>query len=203
MESTSGNEDFTFVGIFKIHTQYENLGLCNYIDEQQYQLSRAFKYSIAKINSDRTMLSGITLGYTMIDSCGSDSRDLLTKSGVHLNSNNKFIGLFGTMPGDTISDYISTVSQTIPVVSSGNRLIKFGDRGKYPQVFRTVESNWNTINALIAYFKARNWTQMKLVWSDTVEFNEFTKNLIDVAKQQNICVTVLLKLEKYYQQRYL
>uniref|UniRef100_I3JYY9 Extracellular calcium-sensing receptor-like n=1 Tax=Oreochromis niloticus TaxID=8128 RepID=I3JYY9_ORENI len=176
--------DVILGGLFQIHF-FSSVAIQSFTSQPQHVYALGFKlaqtmaFAIDEINRNSNLLSNVTLGYTLYDSCqelGIGFRAALSLANsqeekIILNGtcsgNPPVIGIVGD-PSSTPSIAISNVLglYRVPMVSYFATCSCLSDHQKYPSFFRTIPSDAFQVRAMIQILKHFGWTWVGLLVTD-------------------------------------
>ncbi|CAI5693429.1 extracellular calcium-sensing receptor-like [Oreochromis niloticus] len=181
--------DVILGGLFQIHffssvaiqsfTSQPQQPTCSGVYALGFKLAQTMAFAIDEINRNSNLLSNVTLGYTLYDSCqelGIGFRAALSLANsqeekIILNGtcsgNPPVIGIVGD-PSSTPSIAISNVLglYRVPMVSYFATCSCLSDHQKYPSFFRTIPSDAFQVRAMIQILKHFGWTWVGLLVTD-------------------------------------
>ncbi|RWS32017.1 metabotropic glutamate receptor 3-like protein [Leptotrombidium deliense] len=206
--------DIVLGAIFPVHERspvYE----CGRIQEEGIQQLESLLFTLKKINADSSILPGIKLGILALDSCDSTAYALEQTMDFikgFIARNNEYLAerqyscIDGSLPKfrdgmfDRIAGIIGGQSSAVSIqLANLLRLFKvpqisylstsptLSNKHKYDYFFRTVPSDVNQVQAILAVLKEFRWTYVSVVYSDTDYGNKGYEQLLEVGKYFNIC----------------
>ncbi|XP_078515267.1 vomeronasal type-2 receptor 26-like [Lissotriton helveticus] len=170
----------------------------------------AMLFAIEEINRTPDLLSNITLGFRIVDTCASQSRaiqglleELSGKSdpmpGYNCNLKSIPVGLVGEMLSST-SISLSRISGPFhfPVISYGSFLSTLSDKLQFPSFLRTVPSNTFQMMVLAQLMKFFGWTWIGMIISDDELGMVGGQSLKGLIEKNGGCVAFMEKIHLSY-----
>ncbi|XP_076002400.1 extracellular calcium-sensing receptor-like [Genypterus blacodes] len=166
--------------------------------QRAFRWAQVMIFAIEEINRDATLLPNISLGYRILNSCGSPTtalRAALTlASGVKENkSTTQCPPPISALIAESGSSLSIAVAETlgpyqVPVVSYFSTCACLSDKSKYPSFFRTIPSDYYQAKALAALVKHFGWQWIGAIQSD----NDYGRNGIlaftEEVKKLGVCI---------------
>ncbi|XP_054901492.1 extracellular calcium-sensing receptor-like isoform X1 [Poeciliopsis prolifica] len=159
-------------------------------------------FAIEEINNRTDLLPGISLGYSIYDTCGSIPRSI--KVALALNNRNESVSSSSDTPctkpvqvqaivGETSSSPSTAISTLIgpfhiPLISHFATCACLSDKTKYPSFLRTVPSDYYQSRALAQLVKRFGWTWVGAVRSNDDYGNNGIAAFTETAEQLGICL---------------
>ncbi|XP_051512773.1 extracellular calcium-sensing receptor-like [Myxocyprinus asiaticus] len=203
--------DFIIGGAFTIH--YSNLENHTYtrrpqplecsgsMNFKELRYARVLEFAVQEINNNSDLLPGITLGYSIHDSCASvpmtvklafqfanglDPVFNYTDSCANAAAVTAVVGESGSTPSISMSRILGPFG--IPQVSHSATCSCFSDKRQYPTFFRTIPSDHYQAAALASMVKYFGWTWIGVVRSDSDYGNFAMASFLKAAEEEGICV---------------
>ncbi|XP_073706714.1 extracellular calcium-sensing receptor-like [Garra rufa] len=171
---------------------------CKSLSLREFQNAQTMVFAIEEINNRPDILSGVSLGYKIYDSCGSINMAL--KSSLSLVNGDNASQLSCQRP-NTIQAIIAETSSTptiaisatvgplhLPVISHFATCACLSDRKKHPSFFRTIPSDYYQSQALAKLVKYFGWTWVGALCSDNDYGNNGMNTFIKAATEFGVCV---------------
>ena len=186
--------DVVIAGLFPVH-YYDSNKKDYVINEIAFTWIEAFHFAVHKINSNRSILPGLTLGYVIRDSCNDQEMGLRHTLDFILNSNfsetHKEVyraGKIGSTRGkcrctshqrskvmSVIGGAASLVSAAVanllgvehlPQISYSSTSVDLSNKHRYQSFLRTIPPDSYQAKAIADYLKHFNWTYVSVLASD-------------------------------------
>ncbi|XP_047248174.1 extracellular calcium-sensing receptor-like [Girardinichthys multiradiatus] len=204
--------DIKLGGIFYFHSSWKNVEntyeqkptplQCISLNFREIQFAQTMLYAIEEINNRTDLLPGISLGYSIYDTCGSIPRSI--KVALALNNGNESLSLNSDKPctkpvhvqaivGETSSSPSTAIATLIgpfhiPLISHFATCACLSDKTKYPSFLRTVPSDFYQSRALAHLVKHFGWTWVGAVRSNDDYGNNGIAIFTETAQQLGICL---------------
>ncbi|XP_014665419.1 PREDICTED: metabotropic glutamate receptor-like [Priapulus caudatus] len=202
--------------IMPLHEADAEHGCTKYIDTVLLQYMYAIVYAVEKINNDSEILPGITLGYTIYDSCQKDTIAIaralnfikirddpqnVTDAnddavGTALCDHCDVVGVIGEMFSH-ISVQISHILQLlqIPQVSPFSTSDVLSDKSEFPYFMRTVPADTNQVAAMVSLINRFGWSYVSMLYVEG-SYGENAARLFQllVSKNNGLCIGLYRKL---------
>ncbi|XP_018428553.1 PREDICTED: extracellular calcium-sensing receptor-like [Nanorana parkeri] len=201
--------DVIIGGIFAVHsavTMWRYVGslyynvICSAVHQREYRHLLAFIFAIDEINSSPDILSNVTLGYHVYDSCGHVNK--ATKDVLQiLSGHSKTVPNYSCMVRGTVAGFIGDLQSDTTLqmaqllnlygytqISYGARDTLLSDRKMFPNLFRTVPDNEMQYVAIVKLLKRLKWNWVGIITSDD-EYGE--REIQQLSKQltnHGICI---------------
>ncbi|XP_066566545.1 extracellular calcium-sensing receptor-like [Amia ocellicauda] len=158
-------------------------------------------FAIDEINNSSEILPGVTLGYSIYDSCAAipmalrAAFDLLNGQEAEFSSNTSctkpsfvpaIVGESGSTPTIAISRVVGPFK--IPLVSHFATCTCLSNRREYPTFFRTLPSDFYQATALAQLVKYFGWTWIGAIRSDNDYGNFGMATFLETAQADGICI---------------
>ncbi|XP_037533471.1 extracellular calcium-sensing receptor-like [Nematolebias whitei] len=199
-------------GIFSFHSSWKNIKNtysekplpleCISLNFREFQFAQAMRFAIEEINNNSVLLPGISLGYSIHDTCGSIARSV--KVALALNNGNDnasstldkpctrhaqvqaLLGETSSSPSAAIATVIGPLH--IPLISHFATCACLSDKTKYPSFLRTVPSDYYQSRALAHLVKHFGWTWVGAVRTNDDYGNNGMATFTETAEQLGICL---------------
>lgn len=202
--------DLTISGLFPVHVSgCEQAHLrCQYVG-----LSQAMVYAVERINNDSTLLSNITLGYEIYDTClinrlaMETAMEIINRKKLSLMYAKENICLseshgLGQIPvvigtgTSTGSILVANLLQaeTIPLISYAATSDELSRKATYPTFLRTVPPDRYQSQAMVDLAERYDWTYIAAVAID----NAYGRSGIDYLKKSLSSKRLCLAMERYF-----
>ncbi|XP_052007895.1 extracellular calcium-sensing receptor-like [Xyrauchen texanus] len=204
--------DFFIGGVFSIHdylsTENHNytrrpqlLECSGSMDFRELRFARTLEFATQEINNSSELLPGITLGYSIYDSCTSvpmaikvafqlaNGQDLIfNDTGSCANS-----AAVTAVVAESVSTSSISISRLlspfgIPQVSHYATCACLSDKRQYPNFFRTIPSDHHQAAALARMVRHFGWMWIGAVRSDSDYGNYGMTSFLKAAEEEGICV---------------
>ncbi|XP_067364254.1 extracellular calcium-sensing receptor-like [Channa argus] len=199
-------------GIFCLHSSwkerqetYTNKPLpleCISLNFRDFQIAVAMIFAIEQINNSTDLLPGITVGYTIYDTCCSIARSV--QVALALANGNEAVSALSEAPctrpaqvqaiiGETSSSPCMAVATVIgpfyiPEISPLATCACLSDKTKYPSFLRTIPSDYYQSRALAQLVKYFGWTWVGAINSNDDYGNNGMAIFTETAQQLGICL---------------
>ncbi|XP_075892384.1 extracellular calcium-sensing receptor-like [Nelusetta ayraudi] len=164
--------------------------MCTGFDLRAYRWTQVMIFAVDEINKDPSILPNTSLGYRILNSCGSTTTTL--RAALTLTSRPQQIDLTSPCP-PAISALIAASGSSrsaavagilgpfqVPIVSYFSTCACLSDKAKYPTFFRTIPSDYHQAKALAALVKHFGWQWIGAIQSD----NDYGRNgIADFTKE--------------------
>ncbi|XP_017273120.1 taste receptor type 1 member 2-like [Kryptolebias marmoratus] len=204
--------DYLIGGLFDIHVvdgsaylkRPEPIDCSSHVFSlSSYRRFQLMRFSVEQINNSTSLLPNVSLGYEIFDLC-SDTQsfpgilNLISENGLvppwgeqhnNLSYSPKAIAVVGPFTStDTLTVAPLFTPDLIPMVSYGAASSAFSEKNKFPSFLRTVPSNKEMIDILVAIILHFNWRWVAFLNSD----NDFGNDGLELFRQRikdtNICM---------------
>ena len=159
---------------------------CQGFSDVNVQLVEAMRHAIDLVNANASILSNVTLGYEIRDTCRSTDhtlRQVVTnflphtaggsaQCNVNMNGDDDLkppvVGVVGSYTSSTSIRTTELLSLfRIPMISYGSTSPLLSDSKAYPYFLRTLPSDSVSGEAIAGLIRAKRWTFVGFVFSDT------------------------------------
>ncbi|XP_075891834.1 extracellular calcium-sensing receptor-like [Nelusetta ayraudi] len=181
---------------------------CARFDLRAYRWTQVMIFAVDEINKDPSILPNTSLGYRILNSCGSTTTTL--RAGLTLASRPQQIDLTSPCP-PAISALIAASGSSrsaavagilgpfqVPIVSYFSTCACLSDKAKYPTFFRTIPSDYFQTKALAALVKRFGWQWIGAIQSD----NDYGRNGIAAftkeVKKFGVCIAFVGTILRTY-----
>lgn len=203
--------DIILGGLFPVHHRSGHSGCGALNGERGIQRLEAMLFALDRINQDPSLLNGISLGATILDTCSSGEHAL--KQTLQFLDPPADMGIFKCADGSApsidkykqkitgvIGGSYSEVSQKVasllglfhvPQISPASTASSLGDKTRYDLFARTVPPDTlqaHVMTDVVHYF---NWTYVSLVTSEGVYGDSGMISFLRDARVGNFCVAVV------------
>lgn len=203
--------DIIIGGLFPVHHRsgHSDCGAIN--GERGVQRLEAMLFALDRINQDPSLLNGISLGATILDSCSSGEHAL--KQTLQFVDPPADTGSFKCADGSApslfkdkqkitglIGGSYSEVSQKVasllrlfhvPQVSPASTASSLGDKTRYDLFARTVPPDTLQAHVMVDIIQHFNWTYVSLVTSEGVYGDSGMISFLRDARAGNFCVAIV------------
>ncbi|CAL8352987.1 unnamed protein product [Lota lota] len=178
---------------------------CNGLDPGELQYAYTMMFAIEEINNSTELLPGITLGYSIFDSCPSIPLSIRAS----LNLMNGWKGMEGegsckkptvqAVIGETTSTSTIGIASTmgpfhIPVISHSATCACLSNRREYESFFRTIPSDIYQSQALAKLVKYFGWTWVGAIRTNSDYGNGGMATFLKAAEKEGVCVEYSLPI---------
>ncbi|XP_066540643.1 extracellular calcium-sensing receptor-like [Hoplias malabaricus] len=214
--------DIIVGGIFPFHSAWESPDLsyldkphllkCWSLDFRAFQYSQSLIFAIEEINNSSLLLPGVSLGYTIYDTCSSILMGIkVAMALINGNEQTDFSkscskpAQVQAIMGETYSSASMAVAKSvgpfsIPIISHYSTCTCLSDKQKYPSFLRTIPSDYYQSRALAEMVKYFGWTWIGAIRRDDDYGNSGMAAFTEVAEQLGICLEYSLPFYKTYSQ---
>ncbi|XP_077995848.1 uncharacterized protein LOC144449214 [Glandiceps talaboti] len=193
--------------LFGISEQGENTLLCGDVLNDQVINVEAILFALDKVNEDDTILPGVTLGATIIDTCSSPQR-AMSQTLLALIGDSKF----GNNPDNTmaiIGAVLNDVSMEMLRVTDAVKKsqVSFGSssieltKERYPYFLRTVPVDDRQAEVMVSILKKYDWYYVSTVRSNTSYGQTGMEDFMTKANDEGVCAAVQLTIPSNPTQR--
>ncbi|XP_078619292.1 metabotropic glutamate receptor 3-like [Branchiostoma floridae x Branchiostoma japonicum] len=191
-------------GLFPIHG-YNGYDRCGpLLGPSRVQRLLAMAQAVDDVNNNPDILSGVTLGYAIFDTCSRESIALnqsLNFIQHHCDkkvSCQRYSNLVGVVGASfsTSSMLVSHVLalQQIPMISYISTSHLLSDKTQYPFFLRTATPDNLQAEAIVDLLQYFNWTYVSLVYSDGGYGFEGMRSLQEEVGQTDICIATIQQI---------
>lgn len=205
--------DIVLGGLFPIHEKGERTRCGKINKDRGIQRLEAMLFAIDRINQDPTLLNGIKLGATILDTCASDSYALnqsleFIRASINTVDANAFECSDGAVPklrfsskaisgviGGSYSEVSLQVANLlrlfrIPQISPASTGTSLSDKTRYDFFARTVPPDTFQALAMVDVVQRFNWSYVSLVTSEGQYGDSGMTAFQKEARARNICIAV-------------
>ena len=209
------DKDIIIGGLVRIHS-HDGGGKCgSVLLHKSVENMEAMLYAIDAINSDKSLLPNIKLGYDIRDTCVSESvaldesADLIVSNGqIDLESCENVVTSNATVPVvGVIGAIVSFVSIPVasffrlfkmPQISFSSTSPILNDRDRYSYFFRTIPSDDQQAQAMIDIILHFQWDHVSTIYSNNLYGQPGIIQFHRLAFKHKICIDVNEGLEDSY-----
>ena len=199
------DKDFVFGGLFPVHSGTN----CKMLRQQRgLERLEAMLFAIDRINDDPTLLSNLTIGYDVRDTCSEETigideaLDMIVRSGSLTvdsqmecvqagNSSTRLSGIVGAAASS-----VSTPTATLlglrlfqsPLVSYASSSAALSNKNLYEYFLRTIPPDSFQANAMVDLVSYFGWEYVSVIFNDNTYGEPGTDAFIDGAMQRSICI---------------
>ncbi|XP_070544526.1 uncharacterized protein [Ptychodera flava] len=193
-------------GLFAVHEQGDHRIECGSIREEGITYVEAMLHAIDVINSNSSILPGITLGATVLDTCSSASQAVRELSpllsGAYFMSNDRpsssvpvIAGVVGADTNEVTSSLVQTAdSYKYSLVSYGATTSLLSNQAAHPFFLRTVPSDENLSDMLVDVITYFGWPYVSVVRSDDLFKKAAMETFMKKAETSHVCVTTIVEI---------
>lgn len=212
------NKDFVLGGLFPIHAAEEGGGVCGKVrQERGLERMEAMLFAIDKINSDDSLLEGLTLGYDIRDTCNSENIGLdetvdlvITSSQLDIESCQSGISANGSDDAPTTGIVGAAASRvsvpvaslvrlfTTPQISYASSTALLSNRDRYEYFFRTIPPDNLQARAMIDVMLHFDWTYVSTIYSLNPYGEPGINEFHELAAANGICIDLDVGIEDDY-----
>ena len=201
------NDVLVLGGLFPVHSNEDNS--CGGVLDLGIQRLEAMVLATQKINSDPSLLPGVTLAFEIRDTCTQanyaleQSLDYVSARSLRIGpENGTILGISGVVGAASSSVSIAVANLLrlfhIPQVSPASTAAILSDKTRFDYFFRTIPPDSlqaRTMAEIISYF---NWTYIVAMYSDDAYGFDGIRALIDeldkVNSSSRICIATSIEL---------
>ncbi|XP_019617134.1 PREDICTED: metabotropic glutamate receptor 3-like [Branchiostoma belcheri] len=191
-------------GLFPIHG-YKGYDQCGaLLGPSRVQRLLAMAQAVDDVNNNPDILSGVTLGYAIYDTCSRESIALnqslnfiqhTCEKRVACQRQIQYSNLVGVV-GASFSTSSMLVShllalQQVPMISYISTSYLLSDKTQYPFFLRTATPDNLQAEAIVDLLQYFNWTYVSLVYSDGGYGFEGMRSLQEKVAQTDICIATV------------
>uniref|UniRef100_A0A8C9SL53 G-protein coupled receptors family 3 profile domain-containing protein n=1 Tax=Scleropages formosus TaxID=113540 RepID=A0A8C9SL53_SCLFO len=198
--------DFTIGGIFPLITLFFYFFR---FDPRSFRWAQALRFAIQEINKSKKLLSNITLGYKIYDSCATpltaQRAVLAVLNGPDLSQSNMCSGAAPVLAvvGESGSSQSIVVSRTlqpfsIPMISYFSTCSCMRNRREFPTFFRVVPNDDYQVKAITQLLKYFDWMWVGVVTEDHDYGRSAIQGLKSALKNTNVCIAYHEMIPKVY-----
>ncbi|NP_001103760.1 olfactory receptor CH1 [Danio rerio] len=205
----SQDGDIIIGGAFSIHnkinliipsfTEKPHHLMCTSLNLRELHFAQTMIFAIEEINSKRSLLPNISIGYQIFDSCGSTLASMRSSmaliNGQELTAEHTCSGkpAVKAIIGESESSTTIVLSRAagpfnIPVISHFATCACLSSRKQFPSFFRTIPSDYYQSRALAQLVKHFGWTWIGAVRSDNDYGNNGMATFVEVAEKEGVCI---------------
>ncbi|XP_034556202.1 LOW QUALITY PROTEIN: extracellular calcium-sensing receptor-like [Notolabrus celidotus] len=178
---------------------------CVGFDLRAYRWIHVMIYTIEEINKDPALLTNITLGYGIFDSCASPTNTL--RAALTLASRPEetstcppaicaLIAEAGSSQSSAVAGALGPFQ--VPIVSYFSTCACLSDRAKYPSFFRTIPSDYFQAKALAALVRRFGWQWIGAIQSDNEYGQNGVKAFTAEVKKHGVCMAFVMTITRTY-----
>ncbi|XP_042611597.1 extracellular calcium-sensing receptor-like [Cyprinus carpio] len=173
---------------------------CGSFNLRGFKFAQTLIFAIEEINNSTRLLPGVSLGFSIYDSCSSIAQTILssmslmngykqTLSDTSCSSPPAVYAIVGESNSSPTIALASVVGPfSIPVISHFATCACLSDRKRYPSFFRTIPSDYYQSRALAQLVKHFGWTWVGTVRSRGDYGNYGIAAFEEAAKQEGVCI---------------
>ncbi|KAK7905212.1 hypothetical protein WMY93_017819 [Mugilogobius chulae] len=167
------------------------------INSREFRFAHTMIFAIEEINNSGVLLPDISIGYDVLDSCGSAQQAVMAllkgheqnMMGESCSSQSPVQAIIGASESSSTIVMLQTGGIfKIPVISHFATCACLSNRKEYPTFFRTIPSDYYQSRALAKLVKHFGWTWVGAVRSDNDYGNNGMATFISAASQEGVCV---------------
>ncbi|XP_056137130.1 metabotropic glutamate receptor 3 [Lampris incognitus] len=205
-------------GLFPVHEKGAGIEECGRVNEDRgIQRLEAMLFAVDRINADRTLLPGVTLGVHILDTCSRDTyaleqalefvRASLTKvddteficpDGSYALQDDSPLAITAVIGGSYSSVSIQVANLLrlfqIPQISYASTSAKLSDKTRYDYFARTVPPDFYQAKAMAEILRLFNWTYVSTVASEGDYGETGIEAFEQEARMRNICIATSEKV---------
>ena len=206
---------FVLGGFFAIHNPSPEGKCDSTLDETGLESVEAFLYSIDSINSDPTLLPGITLGYKVRDTCslenialdeaisvlfeedglaGSNCNDVAQRSNEY-----SVLGIIGPSSSHVAVPLAGLLRLfRVPQVSYSASSSTLNNRDRYGYFYRTIPPDYLQAQAMVDLLIEFDWNLVSILHSNNNYGEEGSDALRQIAASMDICIDLDIGLNENF-----
>ncbi|XP_003440625.1 metabotropic glutamate receptor 3 [Oreochromis niloticus] len=210
--------DLVLGGLFPVHEKGAGMEECGRVNEDRgIQRLEAMLFAIDRINTDKALLPGVSLGVHILDTCSRDTyaleqalefvRASLTKvddteficpDGSYALQDDSPLAIAGVIGGSFSSVSIQVANLLrlfqIPQISYASTSAKLSDKTRYDYFARTVPPDFYQAKAMAEILRFFNWTYVSTVASEGDYGETGIEAFEQEARMRNICIATSEKV---------
>ncbi|XP_056455071.1 LOW QUALITY PROTEIN: metabotropic glutamate receptor 3 [Gadus chalcogrammus] len=197
--------DLVLGGLFPVHEKGAGLEECGRVNEDRgIQRLEAMLFAIDRINSDPTLLPGVSLGVHILDTCSRDTYALeqFVRAPLTRSEDTELIcpdGSCGRQDDSPLAIAAvirghESVSIQIPQISYASTSAKLSDKSRYDYFARTVPPDFYQAKAMAEILRTFNWTYVSTVASEGDYGETGIEAFEQEARMRNICIATSEKV---------
>ncbi|XP_033748118.1 uncharacterized protein LOC117333096 [Pecten maximus] len=202
----SEHADVYLVGVFPMHERANTPNGCGDLNPDQVILAEAVTYGVDIINNNMGTLSGLSLGYIIIDSCSLADRTIAqfdqiysgkASNGINLEVVSQIFGAVGFTGHDEYAPLAGYLhSKDLLTISATAIDSEFSKKDVYPDFMRMVPDQREEISVMFQTLKLFGVKYIGIVYSEE-HLNEASASLaIDTADSLDISVVYAMHIAK-------
>ncbi|CAD5115843.1 DgyrCDS4786 [Dimorphilus gyrociliatus] len=151
--------------------------------------------AIRQVNEDTNLLSGIKLGYSILDDCDNflsvigESLLFLPEQRFEVNA---VVGPYSSTQARVVAPLFGLYE--IPQISTSASSDDLSDKSRYPYFSRVVSPDKFQAVALVSFMYENGWNVFTIVYSEGPYGENAARWIKNVAAQRNICVSSYIKV---------
>ncbi|XP_028428747.1 extracellular calcium-sensing receptor [Perca flavescens] len=171
---------------------------CEGFDLRAFRWTQMMIFTIEEINKDPALLSNISLGYRILNSCASPTNTIraaltLASGPEKMELNSPCPPAISALIAESGSSQSIAVAGTlgpfgVPIVSYFSTCVCLSDRAKYPTFFRTIPSDYFQAKALAALVKRFGWQWIGAIQSDNDYGRSGILAFTEEVKKLGVCI---------------
>ena len=198
-------KDFVLGGLFPVHSG----GGCNKLRQQRgLERLEAMLFAIDRINNDTNLLSNLTIGYDVRDTCSEEtvgldealdmivrSDSLTVDTAMHCvqagNSTTRMSGIVGAAASSVSTPTATLLGLRIfqsPLVSYASSSAALSNKNLYEYFLRTIPPDSFQANAMVDLVSHFGWEYVSVIFNDNTYGEPGTDAFIDRAIRRGICI---------------
>ncbi|KAM9329452.1 vomeronasal type-2 receptor 26-like [Gastrophryne carolinensis] len=208
--------DFIIGGLFSIHGTIKKLQMrqgtwdavymCSQLNIMEYKFMLAFFFAIDEINGDPNLLTNVTLGYHVYNTCGYPIKTLYSVLKI-ISGNRKTIPNYSCMGNMEVAAFVgdTTFPTTLsaaeflniyryPQISSRVTDPLLDDRNNYPAFYRTIPSDFVWYHMIINILETFGWNWVGIILSHDGSGETGLKELRKEMSGRGICIEFIIYL---------
>ena len=209
------NKDFVLGGLFPIHAAEEGGGACGEVRrERGLERMEAMLFAIDSINSDDSLLEGLSLGYDIRDTCNSENIGLdetvdlvitgsqldieSCQSAISVNSSDAppTTGIVGAAASRVSVPVASLVRLfTTPQISYASSTALLSNRDRYEYFLRTIPPDNLQARAMVDLMLHFDWTYVSTIYSLNPYGEPGINEFQELAAAMGICIDLDVGIE--------
>ncbi|CAH1776113.1 unnamed protein product [Owenia fusiformis] len=205
--------NITIGGLMMVHERSDSIVCGKVMPQGGIQATEAMLFTLDRINSDPTLkIPGVKLGARIKDDCDRDTYGLeqavdFVRGSINNIGGSKYecdeespeviAGVVGASSSVTSIQVANLLKLfRIPQVSFFSTSPVLSDSNRYPYFMRTIPSDKNQADAMIALVKHFNWTYVSVVYEESSYGQWGFEEVKDRLLQNDICLAMSDKLKK-------
>ena len=184
------NKDFIIGGLFPVYD-------CTHSGRDDLEMLEAMLFAIDRINNDMSLLSNLSIGYDVRDSCNDEIIGLTEALDFSLQYDSiiapVFLGIVGPAyisVTHSVATLLSIEIIQIPLISYASSDAALSNKGLYEYLLRTIPSDDLQASAMVDLVSYFGWEYVSVIFNDDDYGISASNAFIDGVTEHGICVDV-------------